>query len=298
LGEILGIACFSKDTTVHVQGRDEPVALRELNVGDWVLASSGRTRSYQPVYAFGHYNPDKLAEFIQIQTTATQNKPLELTGNHLVFLADQKAPMRADAIQVGDVLATSTWKDNGEQDKTATQREVVTTITTVRKRGVYAPLTPDGILVVNEGIVASTYISLQDNQPSKAQYVELQGGIGTKLSHQTYAQIGFAPLRLLCQGISSQLCSTTTNYDHDGLSWYVNLAIEVHGWAHEQSIVLQSLVLGIIMIATGICYGLECMFLGASYAPLLVLVATTLGYQTWNTKKKKKKNNNNKCKTV
>lgn len=91
-----------------------------------------------------------MESFVQIYTSANKKNPLEMSPDH-VIVVDSKSdhPIRAATVQVGDVL-------NGE-----TKMEV-TKIGTVPRKGVYAPPTPSGTIVVN-GVVSSSYISLQNS---------------------------------------------------------------------------------------------------------------------------------------
>jgi hypothetical protein len=243
--------CFSKVATVQVQGVAAPVSMEELKVGDSVLTGTGR---YEPVYAFGHKNTAQVAEFLQMEMSESKQK-LELTAAHMVFVQGQKHPIRADSIQVGDVLR-STTAEGGK----------VTKIGTVTRTGLYAPLTPSGSVVV-DGIVASSYISLQS---SAMEYVELKGGISTGMSQQDYVHMGLSPLRLVCMGISSRLCAETKNNEY-GMPYYAAFAVQVNQWAHSQNIFVQTLVLLAVPILTGICLLLENTF-GPSWAPLAVLL--------------------------
>ncbi|CAB9502309.1 unknown protein [Seminavis robusta] len=77
--------CFSKSALVQVANKGD-IAMKDLQVGDRVLTTSG---TYQPIYSFGHYQTDQKATFLQIHTsTNSSSKPLEMTGNHLIFLAN------------------------------------------------------------------------------------------------------------------------------------------------------------------------------------------------------------------
>ena len=62
------------------------------------------TSKYEPIYAFGHWDPTQVADFVQIYMEESK-EPLEMTPEHLVFLQSQpQTPVRADALVVGDVL--------------------------------------------------------------------------------------------------------------------------------------------------------------------------------------------------
>ena len=70
--------CFSEKATVQVLEKGT-IQMKDLAVGDKILTGSGK---YTDVYAFGHYEPNKTTNFLQIYTQ--QHKaPLEITGDHL-----------------------------------------------------------------------------------------------------------------------------------------------------------------------------------------------------------------------
>ena len=153
--------------------------MKELQVGDLVLTGS---KNYEAVYAFGHHKQDGLYSFLQVHTKNEQT-PFEVTPEHLVFLSGRMNPVRADSIKVGDEL------------RGATSGARVTKIAHVHKQGLYAPLTAKGSVVV-DGIVASSYISLQS---SADEYVELQGGFKV-MSQHSFVHMTLAPFRFFCMG--------------------------------------------------------------------------------------------------
>jgi len=56
--------CFSDRMTVMVQGKKGATRMDELQIGDAILTSKG----YSKVYSFGHHEPSKWTEFLQIYT--------------------------------------------------------------------------------------------------------------------------------------------------------------------------------------------------------------------------------------
>lgn len=195
--------CFSKDMTVQVKGKGA-VAMKDLSVGDHVLVvrptNSRRdqirleshhhdddSRSYEPVYGFGHYSPTVSMEYLSIYTTYFHNDnedemmpPLELTGTHLIYMHGQRDPIRADTLQVGDqilvavdsrIANSDNNNDNSSSNNATTiyeQQFATTTITRIEsvvRHGAYLPLTPSGTIVVN-GIAASGYVSISHHAPS------------------------------------------------------------------------------------------------------------------------------------
>ena len=229
--------------------------MEDLKVGSMILA--GSDGEYQPVYAFGHFDPDNENKFFQIHTSGIpDNQPLEMTKEHLVFVHGKENPVRADSIQVGDVLASASGSAK------------VTKIEIVTRKGQYAPFTQDGKLVV-DGILASSYISMQDNAK---EYVQVEtgavaGGILKIMPYHDYVHMGLSPFRLACLGVSSRIC---TMYDEVGMPYYASFAIWLNKWASRQNVVVHSLVLLVVAALTGTCLFLETVF-GATLAPTMVL---------------------------
>merc|ERR1712157_10023 len=209
--------CSPGNMEVDVQGKGA-VRMDELQVGDYVKVGNGE--SYEPVYAFGHRVPDKLTEFVQLHTNA--GIPLEMTSEHLVFVDGKTNPVRADSIQVGDILHAE-----GNNNAVVNKIEVVT------KRGIYNPLTRSGTIQVN-GITASNYISLQNENN---EYVEFQGGVEIT-SHHDAAHLAVTPYRFYCTTLA--ICDT--NDANSGMPFYVSKLIELMKWSKQQNFYVQLFV--------------------------------------------------------
>ena len=194
-----GGLCFSKDATVQVFGKGA-VTMENLQLGDRVF--TGET--YQTVYSFGHLDKTRETEFLQIETNAGNS--LETTSGHLVYVDGKAAPVRADSIKLGDALEGAT----------------VIKIGSVKKTGIFAPLTMDGKVVV-DGVKASNYVSLGHvNDPSF---------IGENI--HILSHLGIAPFRLLCTRITPGACES---YNENGIpllldsmhhftAWFMNLPV-------------------------------------------------------------------------
>ena len=238
--------CFSEKSTVQVQGMGS-VSMKDLKIGARVLTSSGL---YEPVYAFGHKNPVKEAEFLQLKTSESI---LEMTGAHLVFLADKTNPARADSVKVGDVLRSG---ESGVK---------VQKIISVKRKGIYSPLTPGGTVVV-DGIVASTYLSLQKGS---SEHVQMQGGINT-FSYQDFLHMALSPFRMFAMGISSKLANV---YTDDGIPIYASRAMDFAQWANNQNILIQAVLMVAFVLIAGAFMLVENTF-GPSMAPLAIVACT------------------------
>merc|ERR1711862_310519 len=158
-----------------------------------------------------------------------------------------------DSIKVGDNLRA----DHG----TFTS---VTKIQTVTRKGVYAPLTPSGSIVVN-GIVASTYVSMQDHA---VEYAELSNG-NVKIpffTQQTACHMGMSPMRMLCMGVSSSFCEV---HDEDGLMPWVRLGQVLLEWGMGFNVFIQALLCGLYVVVLAGFNVVELVF-GATLSPLIL----------------------------
>lgn len=230
------LGCFSATSTVTVLGKGI-IQMRHLQIGDEVLTgNSNQYRAkYSRVYAFGHHSINARTKFYQISTTAAGVLPIEMTGDHLVFVQGKVNPVRADAVQVDDVLVG----ENGSG-------LFVKSVTTVEKSGLYAPMTLSGSLLVN-GIVSSNYIALQDTHEEFAQLFWGGKGKGQQinfLSHHTLAHLYTTPFRLLCTGISNKLCLARNS---DGISVFLDLGVKIALTAERQN-VLVSIIFFVVTI--------------------------------------------------
>jgi hypothetical protein len=133
--------CFSSNNMVDVLGKGI-VSLDRLEIGDYVRS---RDDHFSRVYSFSHIDRRKAANFLQIYLSGLPS-PLEISPKHMVFVKDKA--VRAESVNVGD------WMGNYE----------VQMIKSIKLRGVYAPVTESGEILVN-GILASCYVSILDNAP-------------------------------------------------------------------------------------------------------------------------------------
>mmetsp|Transcript_28982 Transcript_28982/g.40990 ORF Transcript_28982/g.40990 Transcript_28982/m.40990 type:complete len:316 (-) Transcript_28982:176-1123(-) len=138
--------CFSGESTVETVNEGK-IALKDLKVGD--LIKNGDM--VEPVYTFGHFDKEGVTEFIQIYA-AGLSKPLEISPDHLLFTQHDIIP--ASSVVVGDLVMTA--------DGRLTEVEK---IGSVLAKGIFAPFTKSGRIVVN-GFVASNYITFQENSAS------------------------------------------------------------------------------------------------------------------------------------
>jgi hypothetical protein len=253
-----GGGCFSEASTVQMLGKGT-VPMQDIHVGDRILTGQ---QKYQAVYALGHYNPSKPAEFVQIQTSGENSaNVLEMTGDHLVFVQGKMNPVRADSIKVGDVLQGSTMDESNK---------AVINVGTIQRNGLYAPLTMDGTLLV-DGIKVSSYIGMQEGT---SEYLELQGGIRVMSLH-SFVHTTLAPLRLLCMGVSSKFCKS---YTEEGIQTYVAHGIKLCQWLDHLNlnIVAQALLLMVAAFVFGTFMILEAIALHAFAFEKIVTIGIAL----------------------
>lgn len=210
-----------------------------LVTGDKVLTGNG----YQTLYAFAHQDNQTQTEFLQIHTKADGNNPLEITSQHFVFLVGKQHAVPAHSIRPGDILQSTEWPDG----------MVVAEVNTVYRNGIHAPLTRDGTVVV-DGVVASCYVVLQS---SSGEFIEFQGGISTGLSQHFFAHLSMTPVRMLCLGLSSDLCNS---FDEDGLAYFVKIGFAAAMWADSLSLPLQAALALVYLSVMLSLYALESIF--------------------------------------
>lgn len=205
-----GIGCFSGDTTVVVENRGT-AKMRDLNLGDKVLVSWDNGGMYEPIYSFGHIDQTTSMKYLQFQPSN-----LEMTWNHMV-LVEGKGAIPASLVRIGDILAGA-----GQ----------VTAIRNVDRRGMYAPFTPCGKIVVN-GVIASTYVSFEESS------VLTFGTFETPLSYQWLAHSFLLPHRIWCYHLGT---CTRAQYDDDGFWTWIEKSFQVARWFKEQSTFLAMLL--------------------------------------------------------
>lgn len=140
----------------------------------------------------------------------------------MVYLHGKQNPVRADSLNVGDVL-------RGDHYTGLT----VTKISKVKRREQYAPLTPHGTVMV-DGIIASSYISLQQDA---REHIELgENGFTVRISQRGMVHMFLSPLRMYCMGLSSEFCQT---YNEEGLPPYVDFGLKLADWGNRQNVFIQ-----------------------------------------------------------
>jgi len=211
-GESLGIGCFSGSTLVHrreqTDGKEQYyyykwVPLSEIQIGDSIQVSPGG--KFEPIYAFGHYQPEMEGDYLELQFTDNDDNKLSLlqiSKEHLIWTPNRGAIPACD-LTIGQEVVLA---EGGGASSTTTT--TVTGIQPIIAKGIYAPFTPSGTLVLNHGLLASSYVSL-DNFTNKMMIIP-------NYYHHALAHFFTTPHRLWCQG-TNEFCSNPM-YTKDGIN--------------------------------------------------------------------------------
>jgi len=216
-------ACFPADATCEVEGVGK-VLMKDISLGDKVLVDFNK---YEPVYSFGHYNPLMEAEFLRI---STDSHKLDISGDHMVFLEGGES-MPAKHVKIDDMLQLA-----------GSGSEIVMRVENIKKRGVYAPFTASGSIIIN-GIKASTFIAFQDSKTL------ILSGMDTGISFQFIAHTFELPHRVWCEYISECL---EEQYTDDGVSTWVAFPHTLAIWFLEQNDFFMAVLAVPFLISLGI----------------------------------------------
>ena len=196
--------CFSGETTVNVKSKGT-ISMKDLQLGDQVLVAQGK---YEKVYSFGHRHESIEADFLQFLPSG-----LEISEDHMVKVGNRHVP--AHAVQVGDHL------ESGSGDWI-----LVEEIKTILRRGMYAPFTMSGTIVVSN-VKASSYIAFQESETL------MIGGVATPMRYQWMAHLSQAPRRLY-----ARVFGVVTNEQYlpeSGISSSVQGPLDAWEWYLDQN---------------------------------------------------------------
>ena len=146
--------CFTGHGTVTVENLGT-VTMSDVRVGDRVLSMrSDGVLEYSDVIAFMDRDDLGYGLFYTIHTES--GKHLTLTGKHLVYTIKQNSSRSVNDAEL--VFAESVRRGQylllGDKDSLIATE--ITDISTATQRGIYAPLTKHGTIIV-DGLVASCY---------------------------------------------------------------------------------------------------------------------------------------------
>ncbi|VEN46029.1 unnamed protein product [Callosobruchus maculatus] len=146
--------CFTANSTVTTPTGFK--RLSELQVGDLILAVDFYTRQplFSEVLLFLDYDPDQKREFLKF--TLFSGSTFTVTPNHLLLRSGGFGQVEfAGNVKVGDRLLFN--------NADILREESVSRIEIVLKKGVYAPLTSAGTVIV-DGVAASCYATVDSQQ--------------------------------------------------------------------------------------------------------------------------------------
>ena len=207
--------CFPGDAIVEVKGKGN-ISLDKLQIGDEVLVGNLK---FEPVYSFAHKDVARSAQYLQLTTDS--GATLEISKQHLIFA--ERGHLPASHVKPGDKLYLA---PDGRLD-------VVKEVKNVTRKGVYAPLTYSGSIVVNSFKV-SAYVALQDSA-----FLQI-GGVSTGISYHWAEHAFELPHRLWCQYVTS--CKDEKYID--GISTWAHAPKMVAHWFLGQN----ALVMGMVFL--------------------------------------------------
>lgn len=139
-----------------------------LRVGEKILVPDKETKRlvYSEVVTFLDYSPSEVRTFAEVRLES--GRTLTVTPTHLVFKggADRFEEIYAGNLVKGDILLIRDVDNVLNEDK-------VVGVRSVRKRGVYAPLTAIGSVVVND-VIASCYAVVDSQAMAHGSFAPLR----------------------------------------------------------------------------------------------------------------------------
>ena len=208
--------CFPSDSRVKIS-TGETILMSELRVGDSIQAvNTAGELVYSEVLLFLDRDPEQVRTFLNLETES--GSVLTLTSSHLVHVSTSCTELScfqatfAGSVEPGHFILVS---------ENSLHPEKVVKVSVSRLKGVYAPLTYTGTLVV-ENIVASSY-AIIDNQ---------------SIAHASFAPVRWASifksnLKHLWVSMSSLSTSeprTGRSVPPNGVHWYANILYTIAGY--------------------------------------------------------------------
>lgn len=135
--------CYPASATfVDVSGRRRK--MESLLLGEEVQVITNEGITSEPVITFIHRQPDLFQKFMQI-TTLRYKKILKITEDHLIFVEKngKESVIPARDVKIGDIVYVKGGQEMPEKD-------AVRCVSIVFEKGVYAPVTLSGTILVND----------------------------------------------------------------------------------------------------------------------------------------------------
>ena len=236
-------ACFPGNASVVLRG-GERVRMDELKIGDYVLSIHPTTGKpvYSKVYLWAHRDPHTTATFLHI---THPHGHLHISANHLILSGDERRPVPADQLRVGDSIhflspcLFQQQMDGQEGEEGGDSRTLISVpvlhIQACTQVGYYAPFTNNGLIVV-DGIAASVYShisthSQSDSSSSSSSWLwsgvwhSVTSGLVQQFGMHRVGQCVLTPVRVGCKlGVESLLSHQmdTSTHIHKYCQWLLN----------------------------------------------------------------------------
>ena len=229
--------CFPGNASVELRG-GERVRMDALKIGDYVLSIHPTTGKpvYSRVYLWAHRDPHITATFLHI---THPHGHLHISARHLILSGDQRRPVPADQLRVGDsihflspCLSKQEKEGEGEGEERGDSHTLISVpvlhIQTCTQVGYYAPFTNNGLIVV-DGIAASVYTNLSTHSQSDSSswlwsgvWHSVTSGLVQQFGMQRVGQCVLTPVRVGCKlGMGSALSQQmdTNTHIHKYCQW-------------------------------------------------------------------------------
>ena len=153
MANLNGEGCFSGRSAVLLADGNLK-SMKDLQIGDELLTANKSVIGKAKICSFLHYEPETIATFLQFRLK--NGTVLEVTHEHMIAVYSrqnhQTAFLLAQNAAVGDCLV--------EYQNGIMALEEIVEIALIEEKGIYAPLTTSGTLIVNS-CLASCYASFE-----------------------------------------------------------------------------------------------------------------------------------------
>jgi len=251
--------CFPGNAIVEVQGRG-PIAMEALKIGDMVqVAAKGdnKQREYEPVYSFGHKAHNRVGNFLQLHTK-DPSATLRISADHLVQ-EKTRGFVPASSINIGDQLVHVHENNHGDS--------LVTDIRLIKARGMYAPFTPSGVIVV-DNTIASSFVDVRP---------KLSSVVLRNVSPQWIAHTGELPHRIACHYLKNS-CLEEESYDKNGVNYlWGTIPLQMMNFVSQiNSVVVQVLIMvaaALLLVSFWMAEQIALMIMTSSSVFVIVILA-------------------------
>lgn len=146
--------CFPASASI-ADSHGCPEAIDSLKIGDVVQVIVDNKVTVSTVYAFIHRQPEVLQQFLKI--TTVKGKAITITADHLLFVEKMRQLIGIPArdVKIGDRLHVREFG--------IVTNDAVQDISVVYDKGVYAPVTLSGTILVND-IHTSCYFDVLSHE--------------------------------------------------------------------------------------------------------------------------------------